>query len=63
MAGPADFANERHATMIVIGAPGEKGIAKIFDASLTSEVVRDAQCAVHIVAPAAEAYHRTHSVR
>jgi hypothetical protein len=50
--------------MIIIGAPGDSEIAEIFDASLTSEVVRDVQCAVHIVAPAGEheAYQPTHSV-
>ena len=40
--------------MIIIGAPGDSEIAEIFDASLTSELVRHAQCAVHIVAPAGE---------
>ncbi len=50
----ADFANEHHATMIIIGGPSENGIAEIFDASLTSELVRHAQCAVHIVAPAGQ---------
>jgi nucleotide-binding universal stress UspA family protein len=60
----ADFAKEHHATMIIIGAPGENEIAEILDAALTSEVVRYAECAVHIVAPADEhqAYQSTHSV-
>ena len=50
----ADFANEHHAEMIVIGTPADSEIAEIFDASLTSELVRHAQCAVHIVAPGAQ---------
>jgi MFS transporter, ACDE family, multidrug resistance protein len=60
----ADFANAHHATMIIIDTPGDSEIAEIFDASLTSEVVRHAQCAVHIVAPTArhEASRATHSV-
>jgi ACDE family multidrug resistance protein len=48
----ADFANSRHATMIIIGAPGDSEIAEIYDASLTSELVGHAHCAVHIVAAA-----------
>jgi len=52
--------------MIIIGAPGENEIAEIFDASFTSEVLRHAQCSVHIVAPAPadehETYRPTHSV-
>jgi MFS transporter, ACDE family, multidrug resistance protein len=50
----ADFANAHHATMVVIGAPGDSEIAEIYDASLTSELVGHARCAVHIVAPASE---------
>jgi ACDE family multidrug resistance protein len=59
----ADFATAHRATMIIIGAPADGEIAELFDASLTSEVVRHAQCAVHIVAPAGErqAYQATHS--
>ena len=47
----ADFANEHHAGMIVIGAPVDSEIAEIFDSSLTDELLRHAQCAVHVVAP------------
>jgi len=47
----AAFANKHHAGMIVIGAPGDSEIAEIFEAFLTEELLRDAQCAVHIVAP------------
>jgi nucleotide-binding universal stress UspA family protein len=50
----ADFANAHHAIMIIIGAPRDSEIAEIFDASLTSELVGHAHCAVHIVAPAGE---------
>ncbi len=57
----ADFANSRHATMIVIGAPGDSEIAEIYDASLTSELVGRAHCAVHIVAAAGK--HRASRVR
>jgi hypothetical protein len=35
----------------VIGTPGESEITEIFDASSTSELVRHARCAVHVVAP------------
>jgi MFS family permease len=48
----AAFAHEHRAGMIVIGAPGDGEIAEIFDASLTEELLRHAQCAVHVVAPA-----------
>jgi nucleotide-binding universal stress UspA family protein len=50
----ADFATAHHATMIIIGPPDDSEMAEIFDASLTSELVRHAQCAVHIVAPASQ---------
>ncbi len=50
----ADFANAHHASMVIIGAPGDSEIAEIYDASLTSELVRHAHCAVHIVAPVGE---------
>jgi MFS transporter, ACDE family, multidrug resistance protein len=47
----AAFADAHHAEMIVIGTPGDSEITEIFDASLTSAVVHNARCAVHIVAP------------
>jgi ACDE family multidrug resistance protein len=47
----ADFASGHHALMIVIGAPGDNEIAELFDASLTEELLRHAQCTVHVVAP------------
>jgi len=61
----ADFANEHHAGMVVIGAPGDTEIADIFDASLTEELLRHAQCAVHVVAPRGEheSYRAAHSVQ
>ncbi len=61
----ADFANAHHATMIIIGAPGDSEIAEIYHASLTSELLAHAQCAVHIVAPASkhEPYHAAQSVK
>jgi ACDE family multidrug resistance protein len=46
----AEFADAHHAEMIIIGTPGDSEITEIFDASLTSELVRNARCAVHFVA-------------
>ena len=50
----AEFAESVNAEMIIIGTPGDSEITEIFDASLTSELVRHARCAVHIVAPTDE---------
>jgi MFS family permease len=47
----AEFAAEQHAQMILIGRPADSQIAGIFDAALTTQVVRHANCAVHIVPP------------
>jgi ACDE family multidrug resistance protein len=46
----AEFANTHHAAMIVIGTPRDGEIAQIFDAALSSELIRHAHAAVHIVA-------------
>ncbi len=45
----ASFAAERHARMIVIGAPAHGDSAGLFDASLTSQLIRHARCDVHLV--------------
>jgi MFS transporter, ACDE family, multidrug resistance protein len=45
----ASFAAERHARMIVIGAPADGGLAGLFDASLTAQLIRHARCPVHLV--------------
>ncbi len=45
----ASFAAERHARMIVIGAPADSGPAGLFDASLTAQLIRHARCDVHLV--------------
>jgi nucleotide-binding universal stress UspA family protein len=45
----ASFAAERHARMIVIGAPADVSPAALFDASLTTELIRHARCEVHLV--------------
>jgi ACDE family multidrug resistance protein len=45
----ADFAAERRARMIVIGSPTDGASAGLFDASLTSELIRHADCEVHLV--------------
>jgi MFS family permease len=45
----AAFAAERHARMIVIGTPADAGTAGLFDASLTTELIRHARCEVHLV--------------
>jgi MFS transporter, ACDE family, multidrug resistance protein len=47
----AEFADSLHAEMIIVGTPGDSEINLVFDASLTSELVHHARCAVHIVAP------------
>jgi nucleotide-binding universal stress UspA family protein len=49
-----EFADAHQAEMIIIGTPGDSAITEIFDASLTSELVHHARCAVHIVAPGDE---------
>jgi MFS transporter, ACDE family, multidrug resistance protein len=45
----ADFAAERRARMIIIGSPADGGAAGLFDASLTSQLIRHARCEVHVV--------------
>jgi len=45
----AEYANDHQARMILIGTPTDSEIAGIFDAALTSQVVRHAHCAVHII--------------
>ena len=47
----AGFAADHNARMIVIGPPEGGGLAGIFDADLTSQLLRHAPCAVHVVAP------------
>jgi nucleotide-binding universal stress UspA family protein len=47
----AEFAAEHDAQMILIGRPSDSQIAGIFDAAATTQVVRYANCAVHIVPP------------
>jgi hypothetical protein len=39
--------------MIVIGPPRDSEIAGAFNAGLTGQLIRHAQCAVHIAAPGA----------
>ncbi len=50
----ADFAADHNARMIVIGPPEGGGLAGLFDADLTSQLLRHAPCAVHVVAPEAD---------
>jgi nucleotide-binding universal stress UspA family protein len=45
----ADFAAGRNARMIIIGSPTDGASAGLFDASLTSQLIRHAQSEVHIV--------------
>ena len=45
----ADFAAGRSARMIIIGSPADGASAGLFDASLTSQLIRNARCEVHIV--------------
>jgi ACDE family multidrug resistance protein len=45
----ADFATGRSARMIIIGSPTDGPSAGLFDASLTSQLIRHARCEVHIV--------------
>ncbi len=45
----ADFAAGRSARMIIIGSPADGASAGLFDASLTSQLIRHARCEVHIV--------------
>ncbi len=45
----ADFAAGRRARMIIIGSPADGPSAGLFDASLTSQLIRHARCEVHIV--------------
>ena len=35
--------------MIVIGTPADSGLAGLFDASLTNQLIRHARCDVHLV--------------
>jgi nucleotide-binding universal stress UspA family protein len=49
--GIAEFATEHDAQMILIGSPADSQIAGVFDAAVTTQVVRHANCAVHIVPP------------
>jgi ACDE family multidrug resistance protein len=50
----AGFAADHNARMIVIGPPEGSELAAIFDADLTSQLLRHAPCAVHVVAPDAD---------
>ena len=45
----ADFAADRGARMIIIGSPADGPSAGLFDASLTSQLIRHARSEVHIV--------------
>jgi MFS transporter, ACDE family, multidrug resistance protein len=45
----AEFAADRHARMIIIGSPVDGVSAGLFDASLTSQLIRHARCEVHVV--------------
>ena len=45
----AEFAAGRRARMIIIGSPADGASAGLFDASLTSQLIRHARCEVHIV--------------
>jgi MFS transporter, ACDE family, multidrug resistance protein len=45
----ADFAAGRSARMIIIGSPADGPSAGLFDASLTSQLIRHARCEVHVV--------------
>ena len=45
----ADFAADRRARMVIIGSPEDGGAAGLFDASLTSQLIRDTRCEVHLV--------------
>jgi MFS transporter, ACDE family, multidrug resistance protein len=45
----ADFAAERQARMIITGSPADGRSAALFDASLTSQLIRHARCEVHLV--------------
>jgi predicted MFS family arabinose efflux permease/nucleotide-binding universal stress UspA family protein len=47
----AQFANQHHAQMIVIGTPADNEIAWAFNANLTDHLIQEARCAVHIVPP------------
>jgi MFS transporter, ACDE family, multidrug resistance protein len=49
----ADFAADRGARMIIIGSPADGASAGLFDASLTSQLIRHARSEVHIVPVAA----------
>jgi nucleotide-binding universal stress UspA family protein len=35
--------------MIIAGSPADGGLAGLFDASLTSQLIRRARCEVHLV--------------
>jgi MFS transporter, ACDE family, multidrug resistance protein len=50
----AGFAADHNARMIVIGPPAGGELAGIFDADLTSQLLRHAPCAVHVLAPDAD---------
>ena len=45
----ADFAAGRRAQMIIIGSPEDGAAAGLFDASLTSQLIRHTRCEVHLV--------------
>jgi len=45
----AEFAAERRARMIIVGSPADGAPAGLFDASLTSQLIRHARCDVHVV--------------
>ena len=47
----ADFANQHHAQMIVIGTPSDTEVACAFSANLTDNLIQEAHCAVHVVPP------------
>jgi MFS family permease len=50
----AGFAADHGARMIVIGAPTGGELAGLFDADLTSQLLRHARCDVHVIAPPAD---------
>jgi MFS transporter, ACDE family, multidrug resistance protein len=45
----AEFAGERRARMVIVGSPADGASAGLFDASLTSQLIRHAGCDVHVV--------------
>jgi ACDE family multidrug resistance protein len=46
----AEFANQRDPAMIIIGTPRDGEIARVFDGALSSELIRHARAAIHVIA-------------